>query len=143
MGNDNDQTSVADCTIVSKVDCRTNEYAYMFYQNLGGTGKSVETGGLFPPTPITGDVSVGDVDLLNILELAYWSSTNRESQTDAWIFNFFRVEQGGASKDGNYAYAWAVRDGDVAPIPEPSTMLLFGTGLAGLAAWRYRRGVAA
>jgi len=26
-----------------------------------------------------------------------------------------------------------------APIPEPSTMLLFGSGLAGLAAWRYRR----
>ncbi|MDH5575660.1 MAG: PEP-CTERM sorting domain-containing protein [Nitrospirota bacterium] len=26
-----------------------------------------------------------------------------------------------------------------ASIPEPSTMLLFGSGLAGLAAWRYRK----
>ena len=25
------------------------------------------------------------------------------------------------------------------PIPEPSTILLFGSGLAGLAAWRYRK----
>ena len=28
---------------------------------------------------------------------------------------------------------------DVAPIPEPSTVLLFGSGLAGLAVWRYRK----
>jgi len=28
-----------------------------------------------------------------------------------------------------------------APIPEPSTMLLFGSGLASLAAWRYRKRV--
>jgi hypothetical protein len=27
------------------------------------------------------------------------------------------------------------------PIPEPSSMLLFGAGLAGLAAWRYRKGM--
>ena len=27
----------------------------------------------------------------------------------------------------------------IAPIPEPSTMLLFGSGLAGLVAWRYRK----
>ncbi len=29
----------------------------------------------------------------------------------------------------------------VSPIPEPSTMLLFGTGLAPLVAWRYRKSV--
>jgi len=30
---------------------------------------------------------------------------------------------------------------NVAPIPEPSTMLLFGTGLAALGAWRNRKGI--
>jgi hypothetical protein len=30
-----------------------------------------------------------------------------------------------------------------APIPEPSTIFLFGSGLAGLAAWRYRKTVKA
>jgi hypothetical protein len=33
-------------------------------------------------------------------------------------------------------YAIAVRDGDIVPIPEPSTALLFGVGLLGLAGWR-------
>ncbi len=32
-----------------------------------------------------------------------------------------------------------VKDTTYAPIPVPSTMLLFGTGLAGLGLWRYRK----
>ena len=34
-----------------------------------------------------------------------------------------------------------VKDTTYAPIPVPSTMLLFGTGLAGLGLWRYRKSV--
>ena len=43
----------------------------------------------------------------------------------------------GTNPSGNIE-AWVA---NINPIPEPSTMLLFGTGLAGLMAWRYRKGV--
>ena len=36
---------------------------------------------------------------------------------------------------GNTAFAWGVRD--ISPIPEPSTLLLLGSGLIGL--WGFRK----
>ena len=45
----------------------------------------------------------------------------------------------------NISYKFSINSPDPfsvsAPIPEPSTMLLFGTGLAALVGWRYRKGV--
>ena len=38
------------------------------------------------------------------------------------------------------AQSWVYVDGSNAPVPEPATMLLFGTGLAGLAGLRRRQG---
>ena len=40
-------------------------------------------------------------------------------------------------RDNPYFGSWLVHD-TTAPVPEPSTWLLFGSGLAGLAAWRRR-----
>ncbi len=42
------------------------------------------------------------------------------------------------SGDMILAGTWAVHDGDVAPIPEPSTLLLIGSGMTGLAYARRR-----
>jgi hypothetical protein len=67
----------------------------------------------------------------------YWSSTEYAPDPfDAWGFHFDAGEQHTSGKNPpgpQLRYAWAVR-----VIPEPSTGLLVGLGLVGLAAQRRR-----
>ncbi|MCP4290145.1 MAG: DUF1566 domain-containing protein [Gammaproteobacteria bacterium] len=68
----------------------------------------------------------------------YWSGTEYAPNTsDAWSFYTSHGLQGLHNKRNEF-YAWAVRSGDVAGVPEPSTILLMGLGLAGL--WVAKRG---
>ena len=121
--------SVVDCSTATELACRDNELGYMFYQNLGGTLGDNLTGNQSPFT--------------NIADF-YWSGTEFAPFTGlAWIFIFNDGSQGFDGKNVSH-FAWAVHSGDVsapAAIPEPSTMLLMGSGLVGLMAWRrLRRG---
>ncbi len=62
----------------------------------------------------------------------YWSGTEYAPDTDkAWDILFNDGFQLVSSKSINDS-AFAVRDGDTAPISEHSTALLFGVGLLGL-----------
>jgi len=111
----------------TEMACRDNELGYMYYQNLGGN---------FPD-----DLTGNQVPFTNIANV-YWSGTGfAPDASSAWTFSFENGSLLASNKNVNL-HAWAVRDGDVsAPVPAPSAMLLMGSGLVGLLAWRrLRRG---
>jgi len=122
-------------------NCTGSEMGHLFYSELSGTaGSSILTSG-DPDLALFSNIQTGE----------YWSGTEYAPKptSSVWVFNFGGA--GGAAGGGQFVggkgngyFVWAVRDGDVgatssAPVPEPSTWLLMGTGLAGLGIARFRK----
>jgi hypothetical protein len=107
------------CEIVKEEVCRGSELGYMYYYNLGGN---------------RGDDLTGNQGSFINIQNVYWFETdNPLIDSNGYGFQFAAGSGGGITqyaKSTIFNYAWAVRDGNVVPIP--AAVWLFGSGLLGL-----------
>lgn len=110
-------------------NCNGSEYGHLFYTEWAGTQGTVG-----PGTAAIGNIQnfklFSNVQR-NSTPSTYWSGTSFNA-SNAWTFDFSNAEQRLGSKASLTINAWAVRDGDVSPVPVPPALWLFGSGLLGL-----------
>lgn len=118
--------------------CTDSEMGHLYYLDLGGVAY-VEL------ATTHNDNYYLFQNIQNPFDAAHWSSTVASTYPSLTVWAF-DMDNGVQSKNGvigpmgeqGYAYAWAIRDGDVAAVPEPEAyaMMLAGIGLVGFAAGR-------
>jgi hypothetical protein len=120
------------------VDLATGEMAHMYYSTLGNTGYYNTSGTLTGCSGTSPYCLTNDGPFSNLQPSYYWSGTEyAPSTSNAWYFRFRYGFQHYSIKT-NGLYAWAVRPGDIAPVPVPGAVWLFGGALTLLGAVRRR-----
>lgn len=117
------------------VSTSTSELAHMYHLTLDNKAYYDTSGN----GPQSGWGLTNTGPFKNIQSSFYWTGVEYDSpQTEAaWFFGTYDGLQGGDGKIYELN-AWAVHDGDIAPVPEPTTCALTLAGLTALLAVRRR-----
>jgi hypothetical protein len=108
-------------------NCTGSELGELFYNELGAQwGGSVPTGN--PNYSLFQNILS---DYNNYPLTNFWSGTDAPDSSYAWLFQFSNGFQTYTQKFSQQS-AWAVMSGDVAAVPLPAAIWLFGSGLLGL-----------
>jgi len=119
-----------------------SELSYMYYVNLGLKGFLSTNGAIQADWGIFANGTLNGVDLStygqkdiglvkNLQSGAYFSGTSAPNASNAWYFDSGIGRQSYGLKSAG-AYAWVVRAGDVAAVPVPGAIWLFGGALVSL-----------
>jgi hypothetical protein len=110
--------------------CSSSELGYMFYLNWAATaGSDFSTG-----------TNTANLSLFKNVKDTYSMSTRYAGNTqDVWRFDTRNGGQGYSADFSNGVYSVAVRDGDIANVPLPATIVLLVLGLVGIGAARRKQ----
>lgn len=131
------------------VDNSSSELAYMLQVNLQNLSGIDGNGNPRPNFPSSINVYFPDAEqansvnsyFINLVDAyGFWSVPyGPNSQYEAWSITPYGVLQGTSDKFYHELSVWAVRDGDVAPVPIPGAIWLFGSGVLGLLGLKSRK----